>query len=45
MKTVEEEFFRYEEEKEIVVTLPITTCESVEDILNLDATVDEESIL
>lgn len=44
MKTVEEEFFRYEEEKEIVVTLPITTCESVEDILNLDATVDEERL-
>lgn len=40
MKTVQEEFFLGEEEA--TVTLPITTCESLEDILNLDATVDEE---
>ena len=44
MKTVQQEYCVYVGDEEEETTLPITMCETVEDVLSLDATVDKERL-
>lgn len=44
MKTVQQEYCVYVGDEEEETTLPITMCETIEDVLSLDATVDKERL-